>query len=102
MPDDRRQDVSDAYGKSELVEMGGGVAASPKEANKILNKRRRSRATRRHNKKHPDEIKHNVFMLGRKNNGAYLKKHESDKKKEAHIDTLVAKSRHQKRGVNQK
>ncbi len=87
-----------------MVDMGHGVAASPKQAVKILEKRRVSRATQRHQQKHPDKLVDSPlarFFLG-KNQGLQNKKFEPDKVTAKHIATAVRKSRNQKRGVNQK
>ena len=90
--------------RAAMIEFRNGTMASPEKAGEIMTKRRRGRATREHQKEHPETLTDSPlrrFLLGR-NNGLKTVKFESDKKKEQHIRKKMADSKRKKPAENQK
>ncbi len=87
-----------------MIDMGHGTMASPDAANEIITERRRGRATRRHQKEHPETIERSpirAFMLG-KDSGYKKVSEDTPKEKEEHIQKKMADSKRHKKYENQK
>jgi hypothetical protein len=89
-----------------MVSTGPGLqAASPERAAEIFRGRTRDNAIRKHRKQgHEPKIERsamNRFLFGQ-NSGYKTVKHESDEKREEHLDKLVSDSKRHKPAANQK
>lgn len=87
-----------------LIDLGRGTMASPGAAEDILKKRSKDRATREHQKKHPEKLERSpirAFVLG-KNSGYKRTSEDTPKQKEEHIQDRMHDAKRSKRYENQK
>jgi hypothetical protein len=91
---------SKGHSREPMVKFKGGTMASPERASEIMTERRRNRATREHQKEHPDKLVRNDLLVGSRNR--LRKKYESDEKKEEHIQKRMDDSKRKKPAENQK
>ncbi len=87
-----------------MIDMGHGTFASPDAADEMITKKRRGRATRRHQKEHPEKIVRSplrAFLFG-KDSGYKKESEDTPEEKEEHIQKKMADSKRHKKYENQK